>query len=400
VAARLQTIDAVLAGYRLNPDRAPKLPLLEQVARELQKKEEKSAAQKILEYVYTRQIEEHQLAAPAFLGLAEIRLDTGDTAGAMELLRRMTLIAAEGFDNLDSAAALLMRRKHPAEALEFLQPLAKAVPWEPEYRVRLAQALIQAEKDTNSARDILAAVAAAAEAPYSARVSAAKLLAGLHSDTQLGSGELMLLAGAAPASQVNQAFYYEARLAVAEQSPGAEVKLPLLRAAVEDWPLRDGARVALFNVALASQQNQLAVNAVTPLLQGGLQAQASAAGEPDENGGAEFDWAVRYALEKLPEEQRAAIAGGLGEALQRLNRPNEALSYTQMAERLEPTSAGKQRLQHRLAQLRAELRLRAANARRRPQIQSAMEQSQTVRPRLVARSAPPPSSAPRTGGVR
>jgi tetratricopeptide (TPR) repeat protein len=401
VAARIKMLDVTLDSYRHEPDRAPKLPLLEQAARVLQQAGDKPAAQQVLEYVFTRQIEEHQLSAPAFLGLAEIRLDVGDTEKALLLLRRMTMLPVEGFENLDSAAALLMKHNHPAEALEFLQQLCKAVPWEPDYRVRMAQAQIQEAKDTGSARAMLVAVASSREPAYSVRVSAAKLLGGLRSNEQLESGELTLLAmGVVPISKANQTFYYDARLAVAEQSANSEAKLPVLRATVEDWPLRDAPRFMLFKVALAFQKYQLAINAATPLLQGGLGSPATAEEQPDESEEAEPDWAAQYALQKVPEDQRATFACGLGEALQRLNRPQEALRYLRVAEHIENAPANRKELQNRLAQVRDELRLRAANERRRPAIQSALEQNRTVRPRLVTRSAPQPHSSVQTGGVR
>ena len=44
--------------------------------------------------------------ATNFLGLAEIRLAAGDTAGALDLLRRLAVVVGNPFENLDPAAAL------------------------------------------------------------------------------------------------------------------------------------------------------------------------------------------------------------------------------------------------------------------------------------------------------
>ena len=154
---------------------------------------DKQSARKILELVFAREIEEHQLVASDFLGLAEIRLASGDTTGALDLLRRAEAVG-NPFENLDSAAALLEKTGHNAEAIEFLEQLVKSAPWEPSYRLRLAKAKLAADKDATAAQDELTSVAAGTNTSYDLRIKAAAALAGrTHSD--LGSGELNLLAG-------------------------------------------------------------------------------------------------------------------------------------------------------------------------------------------------------------
>ncbi len=81
VAAQLGTLDSFLAEYRAQPQKAPSADVLRQAARQLFEAGDKQSARKILEMVFAREIEEHQLVAANFLGLAEIRLASGDTAG-------------------------------------------------------------------------------------------------------------------------------------------------------------------------------------------------------------------------------------------------------------------------------------------------------------------------------
>src|SRR5256885_14743643 len=100
---------------------------------------DKASAQKILEIIFNREIEQHNLNAPNLLGLAEIRLDRNDLPGAMTLLRRMTLVVGEPFQNHEAAAALLEKKGHSAEAAQFRAELVQAVPWDTEAKERLAE---------------------------------------------------------------------------------------------------------------------------------------------------------------------------------------------------------------------------------------------------------------------
>src|SRR6266478_4552138 len=147
-AAKLGTLDAKIVAYRAEPQTAPPSALLRAAARQLADAGDKQSARKILEFVFAQEIDEHQLVAANFLGLAEIRLAAGDTSGAVDLLRRLVLVVGNPYENLDPAAALLEKTGHNAEALEFLDQLVKAAPWEFSYRVRLAKAKIAAGRKT------------------------------------------------------------------------------------------------------------------------------------------------------------------------------------------------------------------------------------------------------------
>src|SRR5256885_2395425 len=158
---------------------------------------DKASAQKILEIIFNREIEQHNLNAPNLLGLAEIRLDRNDLPGALTLLRRMTLVVGEPFQNHEASAALLERKGHSAEAAQFRSELVKAVPWDLEAKERLAESQASAGGDISVGLKALTDVASAQLATYSARSRAAKSFARLRGTAEAvfkaGSGELDLL---------------------------------------------------------------------------------------------------------------------------------------------------------------------------------------------------------------
>jgi thioredoxin-like negative regulator of GroEL len=194
VTARLGTLDSKIAGYRAEPRNTPASNLLRNAARQLFEAGDKQSARKILEFVFAREIDEHQLNAANFLGLAEIRIASEDTPGALDLLRRLVVAVGNPFENLDPAAALLEKTGHNAEAIEFLDQLVKSAPWDPSYRLRLAKARLAAGQDAPASQDALDSVASGASVPYDLRIKAAAALSGrAHAD--LGSGQLNLLAG-------------------------------------------------------------------------------------------------------------------------------------------------------------------------------------------------------------
>jgi len=180
VAAQLGTLDAKLESYRSDSQAAPAAEPLTVAARELFEAGDKRSARKILEFVFAREIEEHQLVAANFLGLAEIRIADGDTDGAVNLLHRLVLVVGDPYQNMDSAAALLEKTGHSAEAVEFLGALTKATPWEPGYRLRLAKAQIAVARSADEPLQWLAAIASAPQNPYSVRVQATLALSGMH----------------------------------------------------------------------------------------------------------------------------------------------------------------------------------------------------------------------------
>jgi len=96
----------------------------------------------------------------------------------------------------------------------------------------------------------------------------------------------------------------------------------------------------------------------------------------------------------VPPAERAAIARGIGSALDGLNRWPEAVRFLVVAGQLETAADRKAAVQKQIEDLRARIRRRSLNESRRPMIQPALEQDRIVRPMLVARSAPPAATAP------
>jgi hypothetical protein len=158
LAARTRTLPAQLAKYR------EPLPLdqLRYAATTLTEEGDAVSSRRVLDFVYTSQMKAGNLDQATFLGLAEVKIQDGDTAGAIALLSRMVLISGEPFSGLDPAAALLERNRHPAEASGFLTTLIKAEPWNQDAKRRLAEAMGTAPKTTNP-WDTLPAAAPAKE---------------------------------------------------------------------------------------------------------------------------------------------------------------------------------------------------------------------------------------------
>lgn len=398
VDAAQNRLEATLDSYRADSDHAPPLELLREVAMDLQKHKDKSSARKILEYVFNREIEEHKLTAANLLGLAEIRIDSGDMKGALELLHRATLVVGQPFENLDAAASLLARTGHFAEATEFLEALVKAEPWNADARVNLAQAQMKAGKDAVGARAALMAIARNGELVYDTRLRAAAAAAP-SSEMIWGSNELRIIgtnATTIPAA-FNPSSFYQARLRAAQQAGSNEIRMQLLRAAMEDYPSRDAARVPFFRAALEAKLNQLAITTLQPMMQSVfLSLQGGADTEPAGDAGEEPSPHNQYGWKSVPPADRAALAHGIGSALDGLNRWPEAVRFLTVAAQLETAADRKTALQKQIEDLRARIRRRTLNESRRPMIHPELEQDRVVRPMLVVRSAPPPAAAPTT----
>ena len=410
VAAQLGTLDAKLASYRNDPHSAPSADLLRIAARQLFEAGDKQSARKILELVFAQEIEEHKLVASNFLGLAEIRLAAGDTAGALDLLRRLVVAVGNPFENLDPAAALLEKTGHNAEAIEFLDQLVKSAPWDLSYRLRLAKAKLATGSDTAS-ESSLSLIASASNSTYDLRLKAAAALRG-RSSRDLGSGELNLLAGtAAPqAIPADKFYYYEARIRAAEDSNDPQAKLQLLSHCVIDFPRRDSARVPLFEAATSTNSDNYSLAILEPVMHtqyfhADVQQPASeedqivGSSEDEEEADNEPD-TMRSVQGQLSPEQRARVARLIADAMVRVGRMPDALAFYQTARRLERSGDNRTLLNTRIGEIRSMLRIQRANAARQPLLHEALEQDRVVRPRLLARSTPAPAVPPKGGAKR
>src|SRR5262249_4216029 len=126
LAAAAGTLPELLERYAADPSGNPPPAPLFRAAADFRKVGDVQNARRVLEFAYTRQIENHELTSANLLGLAEIRLQQNDLASAMELLRRLTLAVGEPFENLAPAADLLLRYKHPSEAAQLLRQRVQA----------------------------------------------------------------------------------------------------------------------------------------------------------------------------------------------------------------------------------------------------------------------------------
>jgi predicted Zn-dependent protease len=412
-ASQLGTLDSKLAAYRSDPQHAPTPEVFRNAARRLFEAGDKQSARKILEMVFAREIEDHQLVAANFLGLAEIRLASGDTAVALDLLRRLVVAVGNPFENLDPAAALLEKTGHNAEAIEFLDLLVKSAPWDSSYRIRLAKAKIAAANGGDATQDVLAAIATTPNAPYDLRLKAATTLAGhVHSD--LGSEELNLLARsplAMSAAAADKFYFYAARIKAAQQTSDPQTRLQLLSHCVIDFPRRDEARVPLFESAtVAAESDEYALAILESMLQttflhndvsvtGREEEQIARAGSGDDE---REDWPASPVTPGLQvsHSQQALVTRTIGDAMVRLNRFADAVAYYESARRVESSPAARKNLLRKIADTKAVLRVQRENAAHQPLLHEALEQDRVVRPKLIARVMPALKSAAVRGGVK
>ena len=408
IAAHLGTLDEKIVGYRADPQRAPATALLRVAARELSESGDKQSARKLLEFVFAQEIDQHQLVAANFLGLADIRLASGDTPGALDLLRRLVVAVGNPFENLDPAATLLEKTGHPAESIEFLDQLVKSAPWEPAYRVRLAKAKLAAGKDIDGAAQSLIVVAASPVVPYGVRLGAASALSG-HPHSELGSGELNLVAensSSVSATSADKYYFYEARIKAAQNVTDAATKAQLLSHCVIDFPRRDEARIPLFEAEMMERSYSLAIGAIEPLLKveflrnrGTLRGMERGIPQQYQEDDSEDDQQVSVVQStKLSRAQQARLARLVGDALAGIERRQEAVSNLETALRVETVPQTRKELQLKIASLREFLRIEQQNAARQPLLHEALEQDRVVRPRLLARAAPVSKPAALSGG--
>lgn len=412
IAIAQNAFESELAGFRTNPDQAPSPEVLRTAARGLQRAGLRAEARKIFELVFAQEIEAHKLTSANMLGLAEIRLEDGDTAGAMELLRRLTLVVGQPFENLDPAAALLTRTGHHAEAVELLTQLAKAMPWDTNVRLRLAQERIAAGVDTGAATASASALAGDSQALYGVRVSAATLLTGGNA-SGLGSAELELLAsGNRDNIAADKPYFFAARLRSAEKASTPEMRERILRAALNDAPEQDVARTPLFYALVQLGHDQLALSAIEPLLNKGFLQLDSARPSPSEAGteGEEDQESEPYsgveasrppvASVKATAIDKVMLASAVAASNAKLNELETALRYYRSARAMDGAEPKRTEIDQNIARLRSAIRRNATNERRAPMIHGELEQENVVRPKLVATVKSPPAKTQNVKGGR
>ena len=405
VAAQLGNLDSKIAEYRADPQTAPSSENLRTAARQLFEAGDKQSARKILEFVFAREIDEHQLNAANFLGLAEIRLAAGDAPGAIDLLRRLVVVVGSPFENIDSAAALLEKTNHNVEATEFLDQLVKAYPWDASYRVRLAKAQMAAGQNAVSASQSLVTIASGANVQYAVRVQAASALGPGRTIADLGSGEPNLVAEyhtGIPTAMADKFYFYEARVIAARSATDAKDKLDLLSHCITDFPRRDEARIPLFQAAASQRSDEFAVGVLQPMMRGQFLGNDNPESEEsqiisDDRSENTGDFITFLPGTKLSRAQQAQIAQQLADVVARLDRHSESISYYNAARRLETSPAARKQLAVKISDQSTTLRVREQNAHRRPQLHEELEQDHPVHTRFLARVAGAPKTATKGG---
>ncbi len=129
IAAQANALPATLTRFAADYE-PPPLEAMREGANELRRVGDDAAARRVLEFIYTRELEAHRFDSANFLGLAEIRLQEKQAPAAVELLRRMTMLSGEPFETQTSAAALLEQFGQNTEAAAFYEQRVKAVPWD------------------------------------------------------------------------------------------------------------------------------------------------------------------------------------------------------------------------------------------------------------------------------
>ena len=438
LAARAHRLDAPLAKYRL--DAANSLPgtesqLLRNAAGRLTVEGDHSDALALWELVFERGQLNHDLMASDFMGLAHARLAVNNVPGAVEVLRRMTLLSSESvrsddqgdgsMANYDHAAALLEQTGHDAEAIEFLSALAKGVPWNAVYRLRLANAQVRAAGKATVASEVYTAIASIAaddSHSYDLRVQAAVALRGAHFDSsKLGSEELHLLSmEKIAAEQAQRPYFTAARMVAAESISDSTIQAVLLREAIAISPVGlagapgfagDDLRLRIFRAETALGQDATALDAIQSILRRtnvepdqsaqsgeGTTAEAENDANTNDDIGSQFgslesgseSLAQLEAQAPLPvggkesDGDKAALAALIAQVYERTDAPGNAVPYLKLAVRLQSNPAIHAALERRLEKINIALALETENASRRPIIQRALNQSVLVRPRLTA----------------
>jgi len=341
-------------------------------------------------------------------------LQQGNLAQAVALLQRMNLVAGQPFENLSAAGDLLLKMGHPAEAENFYSMRLKAVPWDADAQLKLAQAEAAANTRRSDAIQLLNALVTSPSAAYAKRASAAESLGALKASAPgQVSAELGWLVRGGPAAASESPGFYYARLRVARDAADPTAKIRLLLDAIairpEDFSQRTARspsaeavpesvspRVDLAEVAAAANQNELAITATTPLLEQSLtlalplvtqegeavQEASSQAEYPDTL----WKWFLRD--QKLSDERKSLLAAQLAGALVKLDRPAEAMRLWKIAAMLATDDSARSKANGELERAQAQIKLEKADQGRRPVISNRLEQSGLVRPRLLSHSGP------------
>jgi tetratricopeptide (TPR) repeat protein len=424
LAVRGNRVQAMLDAWRANPEMVPNdalgpglYSLMKPTAAY---KPNLTAIRPLREFVFEFKRQNDSLVSTDFLALAQLRIDTGDLPGALELLHSLAQRtasnpvsgamngaekeeggegtasignssdggASDPYVNTNAAASLLEKNHLAAEAVPFLESLVACVPWDGSYRLRLAEAELTSNA-RDQARTTFLVVARDATAPYDLRVKAARALASMASGpVELGSGELSYLAHPSSVAAARQPYAAAARMAAAGMaSASAADRESLLREAIAIHPEgRDAARAGIDLLLLQpADTDASATLAIVRALQ--KMEPANAIGEGDAHGDA-IDKGVDRSL--LPPGSggldlaaKIRLTGVLASANERYGNLTIALRYAELGISLAKDSPHAE-LTNRRDELKTALLLAQRNRLRLPNLRATLEQSKQVRPRVTS----------------
>ena len=377
------TLPQIVAQWKKHPAAAPAASDLQSAVRALSEPSKRI----VMRFVYEQALEARDLSAANFLGLAAIDLDEGNVPGAMTLLKRLTLISENTYGDTDSAASLLESKKQFSEAMQFLQPLAQASPWDASLKIRLAVATLAVNANEPQALTTLSAVAADPKAKYAERLEAARALKGHGAaNAELGSTELNLLAraGCPGADEAGKPFFVEARRAAAVCASDKKVKEQLLHTAIGDAPDNTELRLEYVTAAFAAGQDARALMAAEPILVGGSFYGPRPVQSYDSSGDEEDAGSQSAPIfSSMKPEEAYKLTWSAIHAREKRHETNEAIGLARTAAALERDPARRSALEKELKRLETDASRIEENAARAPNIHKDLDQDRVVRPRVL-----------------
>jgi len=375
----------LVAQWKKQPEAAPITSNLHSAVRALSEPSKRI----VMRFVYEKALDARELTAPNFLGLAEIDLQEGDASSAVSLLKRLTLVSNNAFADADSAASLLETQHRYAEAIQFLQPLAGAFPWNASYKTRLAMAMLAGNAQSQEALTMLTSVAGDAKASYAERLTAAKALNG-RGAANSGSAELDLLArgGCIAAEDANKPYFIEARRTAAACAANDKLKEPILRAVMALTPENEELRVQYLRTAFAAGLNVRALVAAEPVLRSGTfystdnEPASEYATQYGSNADAD-DGSTQKMASTLKPEDAAKLTWYAIRAREKRHEASEALALVTNAIRRENDPARLRSYEEERKRLETEAGRILLNEERAPIMHAELEQDRVVRPRLL-----------------
>jgi len=377
-------IPQLVAQWKKRPDAAPASSALQETVHVLSEPSKRI----VMRFVYEKALDARELTAPNFLGLAAIDLDEGDVPGAVALLKRLTLISGNPYADADSAASLLETRSRYAEALQFLQPLAQAFPWNATYKTRLAVAMLAGNAQSAQALTALQAVTADAKATYAERLAAARALKGRGApNADPGSAELQLLERdtCPSADEASKPYFVEALKAAAACAPDDKARERLLHTAIAAAPFNVEVRLQYVSAAFAAGLDTRALVAAEPILENGASfyGQRYAAGD-DSSLSQGYVGSQRIpVLSTVKPEDAAKLTWFAIHAREKRHENDVALSLLQSALSSEHDTSRRHALEEEQNRLEAEVARQEENEARAPKIHAELDQDRVVRPRLL-----------------